>query len=332
MILEIEGKRVQIDDAFGKLTPEQQEAQVAEIAKSLAPPAKEKTSSDNQVNPLLPTIGGAVAAEFAGPGINQGFKELGRKAAAYEAGTTPANMEWDSAGQRWARKTGFGAGEGKTVQEVDAAYKKMMAEQNAPLGRGKISSKISGPMNLQSFETMQAQEAARQARFAEQRAMETAAMRANVPMANKAASALGMSPSAQKIAGGMYSGLSSTMPAVIGRGIAGGSAAFQGVDAYNRMQSGDYGGAAIGGLGAIGSAAALIPHPVARIGGTAIGMGAEALNMYLDSLKNKNKPQGMAAGGQPQINITPSKPGMPQQQANITYALPFAQGGLAYTK
>jgi hypothetical protein len=317
MILEIEGKRVQIDDAFGKLTPEQQEAQVAEIAKSFAPPAKE-TSSDNQVNPLLPTIGGAIGAQFAGPGINQGFKELSRVTAAHEAGTTPANMEWDSAGQRWARKTGFGAGEGKTVQEVDAAYKKMMAEQNAPLGRGKVASKISGPMNLQSFEVAQAQEAARQARFAEQRAMEAAALRANVPMANKAANVMGISPGAQKVAGGIYSGLSNSVPAVLGRGIAGGSAAFQGVDAYNRMQGGDYGGALIGGLGAIGSAAAMLPHPIARVGGTALGMGAEALNMYLDSLKNKNKPQGMREGGRalsPEVSFDakpiPSMSGMP---------------------
>ena len=293
MILEIEGKRVEVDDSFGKLNPEQQTAQVNEIAKSFAP-AQKSVAQDKQINPLMPAIGGGLAAEVLGPGINQGFRDLGKKAAAYEAGTTPANMEWDSAGQRWARKTGFGAGEGKTVEEVDKAYKEMMAKQNAPLGKGKIASKISGPMNLQSFETLQAQEAARQATFAEQRAKEAAAMKANIPVVNKTASALGIPQGMQKAASGVYSGLSRAMPAVIGRGVAGGAAGFQGVDAYNRLQTGDYGGALIGGLGALGSAAALVPHPIARVGGTVVGAGAEALNMYLDSLKNK---PAMAEGG-----------------------------------
>ena len=52
----------------------------------------------------------------------------------------------------------------------------------------------------------------------------------------------------------------------------------------------------------------MIPHPVTRVGGTVIGAGAEALNAYLDYLKNKAQqpapqaapqpaPQGMAQGG-----------------------------------
>jgi hypothetical protein len=38
----------------------------------------------------------------------------------------------------------------------------------------------------------------------------------------------------------------------------------------------------------------MLPHPIARIGGTAVGLGAEGLNMFLDKLKNKKQ---MAKGG-----------------------------------
>ena len=330
MILEIEGKRVEVDDSFGKLSPDQQESQVSEIAKSFAPAAKAPAESD-QANPLLPTLGGGLAAEMAAPGINAATRELSKGAAAKQLGVSPADLEWDSPGQRWARKTGFGAGEGKTVQEVDSAYKKMMAEQNAPLGRGKVSSRISGPMNLQSFEAAQAQEAARQAIFAEQRAKEAAALRAGAPMVSKAATALGVPGGIQAAGRAAYTGLNKAIPAVIGRGLAGAGAGFQGVDAYNRAQSGDYGGAAISGLGAIGSAAALIPHPIARVGGTALGIGAEALNAYLDSLKDKNK-QGYADGGSVELKSQNSPIGVDIGSGTMgmqagPYQIPHLAGG-----
>lgn len=56
-----------------------------------------------------------------------------------------------------------------------------------------------------------------------------------------------------------------------GRAVAGGSAAYQGVDAYNRLISGDTPGAALSGVGAVGSAAALIPTPATRVGGAILG-------------------------------------------------------------
>jgi hypothetical protein len=107
------------------------------------------------------------------------------------------------------------------------------------------------------------------------------------------------SPMMQSLKAAGAAGLSGTVPAVIGRGLAGAGAGFQGVDAYNRLRSGDIPGGVISGLGALGSAASLIPHPISRIGGTAVGIGAEALNAYLDSLKNK---PAMASGGLANIN------------------------------
>lgn len=93
-------------------------------------------------------------------------------------------------------------------------------------------------------------------------------------------------------------GIVSAPMGVIGRGAIGLGAGLQGSDALNRYKAGDTSGAVISGLGALGTAAAMIPHPVTRIGGTAIGLGAEGLNTFLDYLKKKSqKPQQMAEGG-----------------------------------
>jgi hypothetical protein len=89
-------------------------------------------------------------------------------------------------------------------------------------------------------------------------------------------------------------GVVSSPLGVLGRGAVGLGAGMQGADAVNRYNAGDTSGAIISGIGALGTTAAMLPHPVARIGGTAVGVGAEGLNMFLDKLKNKNK---MAKGG-----------------------------------
>jgi len=91
---------------------------------------------------------------------------------------------------------------------------------------------------------------------------------------------------------------------MLGRSAVGLGAGLQGSDAFNRYNAGDTSGAVISGLGALGTAASMIPHPVTRIGGTAIGLGAEGLNTFLDYLKKKSQkpaqpqqPQQMAEGG-----------------------------------
>jgi len=90
-------------------------------------------------------------------------------------------------------------------------------------------------------------------------------------------------------------GIASAPMSALGRGVVGLGAGLQGADAVNRYNAGDTSGAIISGLGALGTGVAMLPHPIARIGGTAVGIGAEALNSYLDSLKKK---PAMASGGQ----------------------------------
>jgi hypothetical protein len=89
-------------------------------------------------------------------------------------------------------------------------------------------------------------------------------------------------------------GIASSPMGVVGRSVMGLGAGMQGADALNRYNEGDTSGAIISGIGALGTTAAMAPHPVARIVGTGVGLGAEGLNMFLDKLKNKKQ---MAKGG-----------------------------------
>jgi hypothetical protein len=89
-------------------------------------------------------------------------------------------------------------------------------------------------------------------------------------------------------------GVASSPMGAVGRGVVGLGAGMQGADAMNRYNRGDTSGAIISGIGALGTTAAMAPHPVARGVGTAVGLGAEGLNMFLDKLKNKKQ---MAKGG-----------------------------------
>jgi len=161
-------------------------------------------------------------------------------------------------------------------------------------------------MNVDKMMQLEAAQKAEAARRAQ-------ALGQGVPMGERIMSKL---PAPAQSAGRFLGGMTQSGVAPwLGRGLAGAGTGFQGADAYNRFQQGDIPGAAISGLGALGSAASFFPHPVTRLGGAAVGIGAEALNMYLDQLKQKINqpapteapvqaplsapaPQGMAKGGE----------------------------------
>jgi hypothetical protein len=225
------------------------------------------TAQVDQVNPLYGVAGGAFAGQILGPAINKGVEAV--RSGAPGAATTPGAPGGASPGQKFAAKTGYGSGTGYTVEEV-VEHKKA---QEKPIGKGKITSKIAGnsPMNVDRMLQLEAAQKAEAARRAAALGQGASSLPAPVQAAGRF------------LGGAAQSGVTP----YVGRGVAGAGAGFQGVDAYNRLQQGDIPGAAISGLGALGSAAAFIPTPVTRVGGTAIGVGAELLNQYLDSLKKK---------------------------------------------
>lgn len=228
-------------------------------------------------NPVAAGAVGAIAGPVAGKVLETAY---GPKGVTPTVAPTTTSVMPGAPGQKYAAKTGYGAGTGETVREVVEEFK----QREAPLGKGKVTSKIKGtPLGGPAAMEQIAAKEADAARFAQMRA-------ANQVAAQKAASVPGRI--AQATAG--------KMPLLL-KSAAGAGAGMQGADAYNRFQEGDYLGSLLGGIGAAGSAASLIPHPVTRIGGTAIGMGAGALNAYLDYLKGKAQPavqpQPMATGG-----------------------------------
>lgn len=236
---------------------------------------------EDLVNPLTAAGVGVIGGELAGPMVNKGVEAVRAGAPAGGGVFGGQGSGGASAGQKWAAKTGFGVGPGQTVEEVSSAFK----AQNKPIGSGKISGKIAGnsPMNIDKMMQLEAAQKAEAARRAQ-------ALGQGMPMAERLMSKL---PEPAQAAGRFVGGVTQSGVAPwLGRGLAGGATAFQGADAYNRFKQGDIPGAAISGLGALGSAASFIPHPATRVGGAAIGVGAEALNMYLDSLKKKV--EGMA--------------------------------------
>jgi hypothetical protein len=68
----------------------------------------------------------------------------------------------------------------------------------------------------------------------------------------------------------------------------------EGVDAYNRFNHGDYGRGIISGLGALGSAASMLPNKYARGLGTAAATAAPVINAGLDKILGR---EGYADGG-----------------------------------
>jgi hypothetical protein len=228
-------------------------------------------------NPVAAGALGLVAGPVAGKIADVA---LAKRLNAPSAISAPSPTEF-SPGQKWAAKTGFGAGTGETVQAVDAAYKK----EQGPLGKGKISSKVlkGSPLGIDPAMQAIAKKEAEAARFA-------AIRQAEAEAAKRAGS----------VAGRFGEAATKALP-LAGRALAGAGAGVELSDAYNRYKSGDYTGAVIGGIGGLGSAAALIPHPVTRYGGAALGAGAGLINMYRDY----NKKQSAA---QPMLEPEPEQP------------------------
>jgi hypothetical protein len=246
------------------------------------------TTNADLINPLYGTIGGAFAGQVAGPTINKGVEAM--RAGAPSAAPAPGAASGAAPGQKFAAKTGYGSGTGYTVQEVVEHQK----AQSKPIGSGKISSKIArnSPMNVDKMMQLEAAQKAEAARRA-------------AALGQGASSLPGPVQAAGRFIGGAAQ---SGVTPYVGRGLAGAGAGFQGVDAYNRFQQGDYPGAAISGVGALGSAASFIPTPMTRFGGPAIGIGAEMLNMYLDSLKKKVEGMGQPAAAPAPVQGPLSQP------------------------
>jgi hypothetical protein len=192
---------------------------------SKAAPAEPSMIRDIQA--LSPTQQAGVATG-ATVGMEAGRREV-------KAAKAPQVVDSRAPGQKWMSKTGYGKGEGYTVQEVAEAYERAK-------NKGKISSKISPgrPLGIEGW--------AEQKKLAE----ELASKAKLTEGAEKATRLLGKIP--------------------LGSTLMGAGAGLEGAQAYEAYLKGDYPLAAIHGAGALGSAASLIPHPATRLGGGALSL------------------------------------------------------------
>jgi hypothetical protein len=101
---------------------------------------------------------------------------------------------------------------------------------------------------------------------------------------------------------------------LLGRGLVGAGSGLQFADMFNRKEMGDTTGAAISGIGGLGTAASLIPYLPARVIGTGVGLTAEAVNAYRDAMRRGNVTHG-----------APENYGNTDAMGNM-----YAQGGLVY--
>jgi len=217
------------DSSFSEVSPA-----VPDTPKKTAP-AEPSVVRDLQA---LPTTEQAGLVGGAAVGMEAGRREVKASKAA------PRVVEPGSPGEKWASKTGYGKGEGYTVQERAEAYERAK-------NKGKISSKIS-PGRALDIEGW-----AQQKKLAEE-------------LASKA-----------KIAEGAKTATRLLGKVPLGSTLMGAGAGLEGAQAYEAYQQGDYPLAAIHGLGALGSAASLIPHPATRLGGGALSLlSVPAAEMY----------------------------------------------------
>lgn len=77
--------------------------------------------------------------------------------------------------------------------------------------------------------------------------------------------------------------------------LAGAGAGFAAQDALNRYRAGDMAGAAIAGVGAAGSLASMIPHPLTKGIGTGLSMASPAALLVLDKMRQQTERQPQRA-------------------------------------
>lgn len=281
MKLEINGRIVEVDDSFANLPPDQQQKTVESIAAQMSSqPGFVSQMADklgvSAQDPLLWGGVGTVGGLVLGPMVT----EAGRRALQIPGGAPGAGaVDPRAPGQKYIAKTGYGAGPGETVREVVEEFK----EQRKPIGEGKISKTITKnkPLTIADYQAQKAREE-----------MEARMRAKNAPLSQKL-------PPAGQAAVRAAEGAASKFPAWLARGAAGASTGFQAADAINRLREGDIGGGIVSGLGALGSVVSFIPHPLTRIGGTALAAGAPLLLGMMEDKKEEtggvNNP--MAMGG-----------------------------------
>lgn len=243
---------VETASPYGEPTPPPPESPVTGALRQLPEPyqmARRFVTGEGEIAPGEFQMLGGGAGAIIGTG-ERVYDLLNRRKA------TAATPSGGSAGERWAKATGYGAGAGETVREQSQAYQRAA-------GQGKITKELSkrygpgAPLDI----TRQAEAAALEKELADRTSRSQ--------MAAKTSKFLGKLPG-----GSIFSG------AVAGKDVA---------EAMQRYEEGDTSGALINLVGGLGSAAMLVPHPMTRIAGGALSLASMPAEYINDLLKGKIK-------------------------------------------
>ena len=219
-----------------------------------------------------------VAAVAGGTGVLTGRQiqrvaEPVAKAATAASEAVPTTEPNKSYTNKWGEKTGYGIGEGSTRQQSEAYQK-----QFRNIGEGKTQIKGGRLWNVDDIMA----EIARKEKLAAEEAARVAEQKSLWGKTARASETLGKSIGA----------VGKTLPRMAtGLGLA--STGYQGADALNRLNSGDYPGAVISGIGALGSlAGTTLPpsNPYLAVGkgiGAGLGMAAPVALQGYDYLREK---------------------------------------------
>lgn len=257
-----------MSDSKSDFTPEeiaQFKAYEAYLAKQANQQVREETSTG--MLPAIGGIGGAVVGASMGAkqeipkALKNAVKGVGKTFASGAAEAAPSTL---TSGDKWAKAIG---GPGGIDQDA--------AVQNRAIQKGLT------PKEAAEFKV------AREGIIVPKKIEEEAAKKAASKAKSISTKAMGL--------------ISSPVGKVVNKAVGLGGAGYELGDAIDRGNKGEYGRAAISGLGALGSAASLLPHPVAKLGGAAIGIGAPMLNHVLDKFAKENpelyKKMHLAMGG-----------------------------------
>jgi hypothetical protein len=191
-----------------------------------------------------------------------------RVAAPTSASSTPTNVSSNKPyTNTWGEKTGYGIGEGST-REQSEAYKRQFRN----IGEGKNQIKSGRLWNVDEIMA----EIARKEKVAAEEAARLAEQKSLLGRTGRAIESLGKGT---EVATHIFPRL------MTGLGAFGVGA--EGTEAVNRYNRGDYPGAAIAGMGALGSAASMMPHPLTRGIGTAAGALSPLMLQGYDYLKDR---------------------------------------------
>lgn len=195
---------------------------------------------------------------------------------------------------------GAAIGAGKEISKIPGVIKDTIVSAKAPAASAPLTSgdkwakAIGGPGGVN--QDVAVQNRAMQRSLTPKEAAEFKVARSGVVVPNRVESEIAKEAAAKAatipgrvagVASGVKNALGPVAP-IAGKALALGSAGYDVGDVVDRSNKGQYGRAAVSGLGALGSAASLAPHPIVKGVGMGVAAGAPALNILLDRLAKEN--------------------------------------------